>query len=181
MMRFEHGSAYDDDAANEGRPAHEVDAERQRDMALTHGPRRPVAEVARLVYLRYSPDSGSRQLLLLLGKNRWGSLNFDVCRRCRRVHIWSLTVLAEMKDEGFEARMLGIARTKVHGDYRWTFGGMAGQVQQFWSGGSRPVPAREPDEVCEHLRKQRPGKLRDLWARVRYWRLTGQLHWPDWL
>jgi hypothetical protein len=52
MMRFEHGSAYDDDAANEGRPAHEVDAERRRDMALTHGPRRPVAEVARLVRYR---------------------------------------------------------------------------------------------------------------------------------
>ncbi|MDX6249513.1 MAG: hypothetical protein QOF10_2873 [Kribbellaceae bacterium] len=42
MMRFEHGSAYDDDAANEGRPAHEVDAERRRDLALTHGAgRRP--------------------------------------------------------------------------------------------------------------------------------------------
>jgi hypothetical protein len=105
-------------------------------MALTHGAGRSVAEVARLVYLRYSPDSSSRQV---------------------------------------------IARTKVHDDYWWTLGGMAGQARQFWCGGTRPVPARESDEVCEHLRNQRPGKLRDLRARVRYWHLTGQLHWPDWL
>jgi hypothetical protein len=38
---IEHGSAYDDDAANAGRPAPEVDAERRRDMALTHGTAAP--------------------------------------------------------------------------------------------------------------------------------------------
>ncbi|HEX3732848.1 MAG TPA: hypothetical protein VHU91_08015 [Mycobacteriales bacterium] len=165
-MRFEYGSTYDD-AANEGRPAYEVEAERRRDMALTHGAG-PVAELVRLVYLRYSPDSGSRQVLLLLGKRSWGSLNFDVCRRCRRAHIWSLAILAAMQGGGSEARMLRIAHAKMPDDYRWTLGGMAGQAQQFWSGRARPIPTREPGEVCEHLRKQRPGKLRDLWARVRY-------------
>ncbi|KAB2345184.1 hypothetical protein [Actinomadura rudentiformis] len=181
-MRFEYGSAYDDDAANEGRPAHEVEAERRRDMALAHGAgTRSVSEAARLVYLRYSPDSSSRQVLLLLGKRNWGSLDFDVCPRCRRAHIWSLTLPAVMKGEGFEARMVRIALAKVPDDHRWTLGGMAGEAQRFWPGGTRPVRAREPDELCEHLKRRQPGKLRDLWARVRYWRLTGQLHWPDWL
>jgi hypothetical protein len=175
-VRFEYGSAYDDDAANEGRLVHEIEAERRRDLisARAHagGPRS-----ARLEYLRYSPDSESRQILVMTGKRSWGELNFDLCRRCRRGHIWTLGLLAVMQGEGWELRMLRMARTKAPDDYRWTRSGQASRSKEFWD----QVPAElssEPEELCEHL-PYVPSRLREVWACVRYWRLTGRLHWPD--
>jgi hypothetical protein len=175
-MRFEYGSAYDDDAANEGRPAHEVDAERRRDLVPTHGTR-PAAAVATLAYVRFSPDTESRQILVLLGKRSWGSLSFDLCRRCRRGHIWSLGVLAVMQGEGFENRMLRMARAKGPDDYRWTRSGLASRGQEFWDH-TPPELRGRPEVPCEHL-DWRPGRLRDAWACLRYWRITGKLYWPD--
>jgi hypothetical protein len=136
----------------------------------------------RLVYLQYSPASRSRQILLLIGKHKWGSLDFDVCDRCARAHIDIFTLRAVIQNEGFEAEMLQLARAQVPDRYRWTYGAMAERADRFWVGDPRPLAAREPDELCEHLVDLRePGKLRDLRERLRYWRLTGQLLWPEWL
>ncbi|HEY2442005.1 MAG TPA: hypothetical protein VGI31_02625 [Streptosporangiaceae bacterium] len=173
-MRFEYGSAYDDDAANEGRPAYEADAERRPDLMLTDGTGSPAAK---LTYVRFSPDSSSREILVLLGKRRWGSLSFDLCRRCRRGHIWSLSVLAVMQGEGLETRMLRMARSKAPEDYRWTRSGLASGTREFWEH-IPPELSGQPEVPCEHL-DWRPGRLRDAWACLRYWRLTRHLYWPD--
>lgn len=174
-MRFEYGSAYDDDAANEGRPVHEVEADRRRDLVLTHATRPGAATLA---YVRYSPDTESREILALLGRRSWGSLSFDLCRRCRRGHIWSLGVLAVMQGEGLETRMLRMARAKAPDDYRWTRSGMASRSKEFWDDHVPAELSGRSEVPCEHL-DWRPGRLRDAWACLRYWRLTGKFYWPD--
>ncbi|PSK67616.1 hypothetical protein B0E53_00426 [Micromonospora sp. MH33] len=179
-MRIEYGSAYDDDAANEGRPVHEIEAERRRDLIFARadaaGPR-SAARYTRLEYFRYSPHSESRQILVMTGKRSWGELDFDLCRRCRRGHVWTLGLLAVMHGEGWEIRMLHMARTKAPDDYRWTRSGQASRSKEFWDH-VPPELSSEPEDLCEHLPCV-PSRLREVWACVRYWRLTGRLHWPD--
>ena len=150
-------------------------------MHSEHGPAFVARPGERFVYLRYSPESDSRQVLLLVGKRNWGSLDFDVCDRCRRVHVWTFTLLAVLQNEGYEAEMLRLARAQVSAQYRWTYDAMAERTDQYWTGDPRPMRNHDYDDLCVHLKDEHPGKLRDLWSRLHYWHLTGQLHWPDWL
>ncbi|WP_433005439.1 hypothetical protein [Kribbella sp. CA-294648] len=177
MRFFDHGSAYDDDAANEGRPVHEIEAERLRYQMLTYGVSRPVEEQAKLAYVGFSPASNTRQMLLLLGKWDCGSVDFDVCGRCQRVHIWHLGVLAVMQGYGFETSMLRMIRARTPDYYRWTRSGLATCPQEFWDG-LPPELSSRPAVPCEHF-DWRPGRVRNAWACLRYRRLTGKWYWPD--
>lgn len=177
MRFFDYGSAYDDDAANEGRPGHEIEAERRRYQMLTHGDSRPVEEQVKLAYVEFSPESNTRQILLLLSKWCCGSVDFDVCRRCQRVHIWHLGVLAVMQGHGFETSMLRMVRARTPDYYRWTRSGRATCPQEFWDS-LPPELSSRPAVPCEHL-DWRPGRGRNAWACLRYWRLTGRWYWPD--
>jgi hypothetical protein len=174
---FDYGSAYDDDAANEGRPVHEIEAERRRYQALTHGVSRPLDEQVKLAYVGFSPESNTRQILLLLNKSCYGSVDFDVCRRCQRVHIWHLSVLAVMQGHGFETRMLRMVRARTPEYYRWTRSGLATRPQEFWDS-LPPELSSGPAVPCEHF-DWRPGRIRNAWACLRYRRLTGRWYWPD--
>jgi hypothetical protein len=176
-MGFEYGSAYDDDAAEEGRPVTGIDAELRRRLLLGYGEPEPVEDVVALRYLRFCPDGDSRAILLLLGKRRYGSVNFDICDRCRRVHIWHLGVLATMYGHQFETRMLQMARAKAPDDYRLTRSGLATCTQDFWDSLPAELSSR-PEVPCEHF-DWRPGRIRNTWASLKYRRLTGQFIWPD--
>lgn len=185
-MRFwDYGSSSDDDAVLDELPpsiAAEIEAERRRAWLRANDTRseaerkRAAAERARLAYVRYSPHSQSREILVLLGTSGWGSLSFDLCRRCRRGHVWSLSVLRAMQNEGLEMRMLRMARTKANEGDRWTRSGAASRAAEFWDHIPRELTP-ELEEPCEHLR-QYPGPIRGVWASVRYWRVTGHFHWP---
>jgi hypothetical protein len=180
-VRFEYGSAYDDDAANEGRSAYEVAAERRRDMILRHAhahadrPRTPLRG-GRLVYVPYSPASEHPEILLMIGKRIWGNLGFDVCRRCRRGHVFSVVIRDAMGD-GWDTRMLRAARDAAPADYRWTYGEFILRSPEFWTS-LPPDLSCAPEKLCAHLPVV-PGRLREVWSCLRYWRLTGQLYWPD--
>jgi hypothetical protein len=176
-MGFEYGSAYDDDAADEGRPVAEIEAERRRHQVLTYRTREPVEDLGALRYLRFSPDTATREVLLLLGKRCYGSVNFDICDRCRRVHIWHLGVLAAVYGHQFETRMLQMARVKAPDDYRLTRSGLATCAQEFWDN-LPPELSSRPEVPCEHF-DWRPGRIRNTWASLKYWRLTGRFIWPD--
>jgi hypothetical protein len=75
-----------------------------------------------------------------------------------------------------ELQMLRMARTKARDGHRWTRSGAASRVPDMWDP-IRPELIPEPEEPCEHLR-QCPGRIRRWWASVRYWRVTGEFHWP---
>jgi hypothetical protein len=145
-------------------------------MALTAGPGH-TGSTATLAYVRFSPETQSREILALLGRHRRGSLSFDLCRRCRRLHIWSLAGLGGMESEGLEIRMLRLARTKAPHDYRWSRSGVALRTQEFWDD-LPPVLRGRPEVPCEHL-DWRPGRVRDALACRQYRKLTGRSHWPD--
>jgi hypothetical protein len=137
----------------------------------------PMKHAVRLVYFRFSPDSDSRQILLMIDKRGFGSTDFELCRRCRRVHIWQLGVLAGMQGEGYEVRTLRMIQAMAPDDYRWTRSGLASRTQEFWD--QIPAELRGRSEVpCEHM-DQRPGRVRNAWACLRYWRITGKLYWPN--
>ncbi|MGH3164335.1 MAG: hypothetical protein ACRDN0_00385 [Trebonia sp.] len=93
------------------------------------------------------------------------------------MHIWHLGVLATMNGHQFELRMLQMARAKAAGDYRLTRSGLATCTQEFWDS-LPPELSGRPEVPCEHF-DWRPGRIRDTWASVKYWRLTGRFIWPD--
>jgi len=185
MRFYDYGSSSDDDAVLDQLPPSvtaAIEAERRRawlhanDTRSAAERKRAAAEHARLAYVRYSPRSNCREILVLLGTRSWGSLSFDMCRRCRRGHVWSLSVLRAMQDEGLETRMLRMSRAKAPEGHRWTRSGAASTAAEFWDRIPRELNP-EPDEPCQHLR-QYPGPMGGAWASVRYWQVTGHFHWP---
>ncbi|WP_129799779.1 hypothetical protein [Streptomyces sp. F001] len=112
----------------------------------------------------------------MLGKRSWGSIDYDVCRACQRVHIQHARVPAVMQGEGHEARMLRFARTKAPRGYRWTLGPGV-DTSPFWTNVHGELDYTV-ERSCDHLRKKLPGTLEDLWGRLKWWRLTGQIWLP---